>query len=165
MARNDSNVTMEGVHLIFRNFSGKAGMYNKEGDRNFCIVLDRDVAEQMAKDGWNVKFPVARSEDEDARDPFLKVVVKYRNMQGEEVKPPRVVMITSRGRTNLGEDDVNVLDWVDMKNVDLIIRPFEWSVNGKTGTNAYLQSIYVTIEEDELELKYADVEDVHHDSE
>jgi hypothetical protein len=151
---SDRNVTMEGVRLIFRNFSGKAGLYNKEGDRNFCVILDPETAKKMISDGWNVKFPVKRDEEDD-RDPFLKVNVKYRNISGDLVRPPRVVLLGETTRTELGEEDVNVLDFVEMRNVDLIIRPFEWSVNGKTGTNAYLKSIYVTLEEDELERKYA----------
>jgi hypothetical protein len=66
-------------------------------------------------------------------------------------------LITSRGRTNLGEDAVEMLDWADILNVDLIVRPYEWNVNGKTGIKAYLQSIYVTIQEDALEQKYSEL--------
>jgi hypothetical protein len=32
-------VLMEGVRIIFRNFAGKEGQYNKEGDRNFGVIL------------------------------------------------------------------------------------------------------------------------------
>jgi hypothetical protein len=68
-------------------------------------------------------------------------------------------MITSRGRTDLGEDEIELLDYSNFKNVDLIFRPYTWSVGGKSGVKAYLKSMYVTIEEDELDLKYSDVPD------
>jgi hypothetical protein len=148
----DENVTMEDVRIIFRNFAGKGGQYNKEGDRNFAVLLDHDTAKRMAQDGWNVKTLKPREEG-DEEQPYLGVKVNFHGF-----KPPRVVMITSRGKTTLGEKEVGVLDWADIRNVDLIVRPFEWEVNGKTGVAAYLQAIYVTIEEDELELKYADVD-------
>jgi hypothetical protein len=67
-------------------------------------------------------------------------------------------MITSRGRTHLDESSVETLDWVDILNVDLIVRPYEWNVNGRGGIKAYLQSLYVTIEEDPLEIKYSELE-------
>ena len=69
-------------------------------------------------------------------------------------------MITSRGRTTLKEDECELLDWADITTADLIVRPYEWAVNGKTGIKAYLQSIFVTIQEDALELKYADLDDI-----
>lgn len=151
MAPNDNTVVMEGVRIIFRNFAGKEGQYNRAGDRNFSVLLDEKTAASMSRDGWNVKVLKAREEgDEDQA--YLQVAVNFKG------RPPRVVMITSRGRTNLDEDQVEILDWADIRNVDLIVRPYEWVVNGKSGVKAYLQSIYVTIEEDALELKYADVD-------
>lgn len=153
MARSDNTVLMENVRIIFRNFAGREGMYNREGDRNFCVLLDPETAEAMDKDGWNIKVLQAREEGEEDQ-PYLQVSVNFKG------RPPRVVMITSRGRTTLHEDEVELLDWADIRMVDMIIRPYEWAVNGKTGIKAYLQSIFVTIEEDELELKYAEVADV-----
>lgn len=149
-------VVMEGMWIVFRNFAGKEGQYNREGDRNFGVILPPDVAEAMLADGWNVKYLKPREEDDDAQ-PYLPVSVNFKG------RPPHVVMITSRGRTELREDDVELLDWADIRNVDLIVRPYDWAVSGKTGIKAYLKSIFVTIEEDELELKYAHLDDADRD--
>jgi len=150
----DNNVIMEGVRIIFRNFSGKEGQYNREGDRNFAVLLDEKTAELMDADGWNVKVLKPREDDEEeaAPQPYLPVAVNFRG------RPPRIVLITSRNRTTLDESQVETLDWVDILNVDLIVRPYEWTVNGKTGIKAYLQSMYITIEEDPLEQKYAELD-------
>jgi hypothetical protein len=149
----DNTVLMEGVRIIFRNFAGKEGQYNREGDRNFAVLLDDTIANSMAEDGWNVKWLKSREEDEEeSPQAYLQVSVNFKG------RPPRVVLITSRGRTNLSEDQVEMLDWADIKNVDLIVRPYEWVVNQKSGIKAYLQSIYVTIEEDALELKYGELD-------
>jgi hypothetical protein len=140
---------MEGVRIIFRNFTGKEGQYNREGDRNFAVLLDEKIATAMAEDNWNIKWLKPREDEEDAvPQAYLPVSVNFKG------RPPRIVLITSRGRTNLFEEDIEMLDWADILNVDLIVRPYAWEVNGKTGVKAYLQSIYVTIEEDPLEIKY-----------
>jgi hypothetical protein len=151
----DNTVLMEGVRIIFRNFAGKEGQYNREGDRNFGVILDEATAQKMAEDGWNIKWLKPREEDEEdsPEQAWLPVSVKY-----DAGRPPRIVLITSRGRTNLDESEVVMLDWADITNVDMIVRPYEWNVSGKTGIKAYLQSMYVTIDEDPLERKYAEME-------
>jgi hypothetical protein len=153
MAQPDNTVLMEGVRIIFRNFSGKEGQYNREGDRNFAVLLDPATATAMAEDNWNIKWLKPRDEEE-AEEPqaYLPVSVNFKG------RPPRIVLITTRGRTNLDEDQIEMLDWADIVNVDLIVRPYEWVVNDKSGIKAYLQSLYVTIEEDPLEMKYNQLE-------
>jgi hypothetical protein len=153
MPQQDNTVLMEGVRIIFRNFSGKEGQYNREGDRNFAVLLDDTIANTMAEDNWNIKWLRPRDEDEEENpQAYLPVSVNFKG------RPPRIVLITSRGRTNLDEDSVEMLDWADIINVDLIVRPYEWQVNEKSGIKAYLQSIYVTIEEDPLEIKYSELD-------
>lgn len=152
---NDNTVLMEGVRIIFRNFEGKEGRYNKAGSRNFGVLVDPQVAEAMIADDWNIKYLQPREDEEEETEPqaWLPVEAAY-----DRGRPPRVVLITSRGRTNLTENEVEMLDWADIVNVDLIVRPYAWDVNGKSGVKAYLQSMYVTIEEDALERKYAELD-------
>lgn len=152
MGQNDGTLMMEDAQLIFRNFQGKEGKYNREGDRNFCVLLNPEIAEQMARDNWNIKVLNGREGEDD--QPYIQVSVGYK------IRPPKVFMITTKGRTPLGEDEIELLDWVDIKTVDLIIRPYEWTVSGKSGIKAYLQTMYLTVEEDALDLKYADVEEL-----
>jgi len=148
MADQAKTFMVEDARLIFRNFAGKEGQYNREGDRNFAVVLDPETAAAMLEDGWNVRYLQAREEG-DEETPYISVAVNFNN------RPPRVMMITSSSRVTLDEASVEVLDWADLKVVDLIARGYEWSVNGKTGIKAYLQSLFATIEEDALEKKYA----------
>lgn len=151
MANEPKTFMIEDAQIIFRNFEGKEGQYNRKGDRNFGVIIpDEKMAQKMLQDGWNVKYLSSREEGEpDA--PYISVAVNFKN------RPPHVVMITSMARTNLTEDTVEVLDYANIKTADLICRAYEWDVNGKTGIKAYLQSLFVTIEEDALELKYSNV--------
>jgi len=148
MADDAKTFMIEDAKIVFLNFEGKEGQYNKKGDRNFSVILDQETADQMLADGWNVKYLRAREEG-DIQDPYITVSVNYAN------RPPRVVLITSGGRTQLDEDSVEVLDYADIEKVDLIARGYDWEVNGKSGTKAYLKSMFVTIAEDELEKKYS----------
>jgi len=137
---------VEGAELIYMNFSGRELPYNKPGDRNFCVILESDAADLMAKDGWAVKFP---EPGEDEKRPFIKVRVGYK------IRPPKIVLITSRSRTNLTQDTVGILDWADFINVDLIAQSSNWTHGSRSGISAYLKTMFVTIQEDVLELKYS----------
>ena len=151
---NDRSVVLEDVRIIFRNFQGKEGDYNREGDRNFGVLLTTELAHAMEGDGWNVKWLKPRQED-DLPQAWLPVAIKY-----GRGRPPKVALITSKGRNLIGEDEIETLDWVDIRKIDMIIRPHNWTVSGSSGIKAYLKSMFVTIEEDFLDLKYADLEDL-----
>lgn len=156
--KTGDTVLKENMEIFYLNFEGKEGKYNQPGERNFALALDEETAAEMLADGWNVKRTKVH-EDELAENPeavgrpWLPVAVEYR-----KGKPPKVVMVTSRGRTVLTEETVGLLDAADISNVDLIVSAFAWSnPMGDSGIKAYLRSMFVTIEEDELELKYADL--------
>jgi hypothetical protein len=148
----EQTILFEDCRIVFRNFEGRETQYNRAGDRNFCVLLPAEMVDDLTEDGWNVKYLKAREEGVEDQ-PYLQVSVGYK------YKPPKIVMITSRGRNDLSEDMIEMLDWVDIKTVDLIVRPYDWNVGGRSGKAAYVKTLYITINEDALELKYADLEE------
>lgn len=151
---NSGSVIMEDAWLIFRNFKGEEKQYNREGDRNFCVILDPEIAEAMLEDGWNIKQLKAR--DDEPGDYYVQVSVGYKG------RPPRIVLLSSKGRVELSENEIEILDWIDIQKADLIIRPYRWKLregtkDEMTGIKAYTKTLFVTMNEDYFELKYADV--------
>lgn len=147
MARNDRNRTLEDITIAFRNFAGKEDVYNREGDRNFAILLEPGLAQEMEQDGWNVKYLKEREEG-DGPQAYIQVAVSYKN------RPPKICLITSKGMTYLSEDEVELLDWADIETADVTLNPYQWAINDKFGTKAYLHALYVKIEEDYLQSKW-----------
>lgn len=149
MADQAPTIRIDDARIIFRNFAGKETQYNKAGDRNFGVIIeDTNVAKSLLEDGWNIKFLEPREEGDEGIW-WLPVTVKYENY------PPKIIMVTSVARTQLSEDAVEVLDYSDIKNIDMILRGHTWEVNGKVGVKAYVKTMYITLEEDELDLKYS----------
>lgn len=152
--RVTENIKIENARLLFRNFSGREGKYNRAGQRNFCVYIeDPDYAQKLIDDGWNVRVRPPREEGDEPRY-YIQVAVSFDNI------PPTVYMITKRAKVKLDEESIDALDFAEIRNVDLIIRPYNWIIqegtkNEKSGVKAYLRTMYVVIEEDEFAEKYA----------
>lgn len=140
--RKISNISIDGATIGFRNFSGKEGKFNTEGNRNFSVFLTSELAHELLQDGWNVRWLTPKNEDEEPQG-ILQVKVGYGNY------PPKIVLVgKGNALTAVSEETVHILDWAEIAHVDLIIRPYEYDVNGKQGIKAYLKTMYVVIAPD-----------------
>lgn len=148
----NDNIIIENARIGFRNFSGKEGKFNPPGRRNFCLFLESDLAHKLQNDGWNVRYLQPRDPDDEPQA-YIQVAVNFDNI------PPKIVLVTKNSKTTLNEEEVNILDWAEIKNVDITVRPYNWEVNGKHGVKAYVKTMYVTIVEDDFANKYNDVPD------
>jgi hypothetical protein len=148
----------EGAELLFRNFRGVGPpekKFNAEGDRNFNLVIPTELVQEMMDEGWNVKC-LRPFEEGDEPKCIVEIAVEFRKGM-----PPNITLLTSRGRTRLTAETVGSLDHATILKTDLIIRGSHWDVNGRQGMKAYLQTMFVEIYEDPLELKYSETpEDV-----
>ena len=142
---------IDDARIIFRNFSGAPSQFNREGDRNFAVVIpDEELAAQLSEDGWNVKIKEAR----DAGDPpfmYLPVKIKFND------RGPICYLQTGSRLNKLDEESIDILDNVDIAGVDLDIRPYDWGPIGpeqKYGRTAYLQSIKVVQEIDRFAAEF-----------
>lgn len=141
--------TFEDHPIVYSNFEGRATDFNPAGTRTFCLVLTPEEAADMASRRWNIKRKEP-SEHEGAEGfDFLQVKCGFQGY-----KPPVIVMITSKGHTILSEDMVAILDSVDIKQFDCVLRPYDHNSGMGTGRAAYLKTAYITIDEDPLMMKY-----------
>ena len=138
------------ARIVYRNFRGEGSKFNREGDRNFAVVIpNQEIADELIEAGWNVKIKPPRDEDD---TPFMYLPVKIKFSE----RGPHIYLVTGRAQNKLDEDSVSIIDDIDIVSVDLDIRPYDWEVNGKSGRTAYLQSMRVTQDADRFAAAYMD---------
>ena len=145
------NINIENARLGYKNFIGAEGPYNEAGDRNFAVFLEEEQARELEAIGWNVKRPKEKVLDEgeiDERQPYLPIKITFDNF------PPKVVLIAGEHITQIGEAEMQALQYADIISADLVIRPYQYDFLGKTGIKAYCKALYVTIETDAFADKY-----------
>lgn len=149
-------VQIDDARLMFRNFAGRGDKFNREGDRNFHVVIpDHKIADALVNHknefgvGWNVKIKEGRSEEESDLI-LLKVKVKFTD------RGPTVFLISNGKKVRLDEESISMLDHIDIERVDLDIRPYDDEFQGRAFRSAYLDVMYVTQRDDRFAERYAD---------
>lgn len=139
---------IEDARIIYRNFAGVASKYNREGDRNFAVIIpNQEICDQLMEWGWTPKIKPPRDVDD---EPFMYLPVKVKfNSRG-----PAAYVNSGTNVTRLNEDSIAMLDDIDIVSVEMDIRPYDWEVNDKTGRSAYLQAIDVIQNIDRFGARY-----------
>lgn len=141
---------IDDARIIFKNFEGRGDKFNREGDRNFSLLIeDENTANALTKEGWNVKIKPGREEGD---DPFMRLPVKVKFTD----YGPNVYLVTGNRRNELDEESIGCLDNIEIESVDMDIRPYDWEVNGRTGRTAYLQSMEVVQRIDRFAARYSE---------
>ena len=170
MANNNGMglLRLTNTRMIYKNFSGKKGDFNAEGDRNFGAVIDPETAQALIDDGTRVKTIPPRDDDPDGVETnWIKVKVNFNSRQQPKVHlikvdPDDPENVKKMVQVKLDEDTINQLDWIHnsiILNVDMNIRFSRYPARpGRTaGISNYLDALYVTIMDDPLERKYSNI--------
>jgi hypothetical protein len=132
------------ARIIWKNFSGRGDRFNREGDRNFHLVIpDQETCDALLGDkneygkSWNVKIKPPREQGDDS---FMHMLVKVKfNGRG-----PNVYLVSGDKQVALNEDTISCLDEIDIMSVDLDIRPYDDVLpNGTAFRTAYLSAMRV----------------------
>lgn len=132
------------ARIIWKNFSGRGDRFNREGDRNFHLVIpDQETCDALLNDkneygnSWNVKIKPPREEGD---VPFMHMLVKVKfNGRG-----PSIYLVSGKKQVPLNEDTVSCLDDIDILSVDMDIRPYDDVLpNGNSFRTAYLSAMRV----------------------
>ena len=147
-------VQIEDARIIYRNFAGIGSKFNREGDRNFAVIIpDEDAANILRENGYVVKIKPPRDEDE---SPFMYLPVKIKfNNRG-----PSAYVVSGNSVTRLNEDTIGMIDEIDISSVNMDLRPYDWEVNGQTGRTAYLQAIEVVQNIDRFGARYLEEKNI-----
>lgn len=151
------NIIIRGAKILggqFRNFSGEERRYNERGKRNFCVEIPPELVDELKEQGWNISCLDGNANYEEPLY-FIRAIVRF------DKRPPMVVLVSGKTKTQLDEETIGMLDWADIVEAKVELSPSWYDINGNQGYTAYLRTLYVEIESD----PFADDYDFDSDSE
>lgn len=141
------------VKWAFSHFDGREDTFNAAGDHNFTIILPDDVAEEMLKDGWNVKTQPGYEEG-DPPENLLQVKISYR------FEPPKIYLIKGDRKMRANEIDLSDIRRDTCERIDVILQPSPWVHGNRSGITAYAKELYAQVKESRFSAMYADYEEI-----
>lgn len=151
------SIVIKNVNILpgsFRNFRGEKSAWNMNGERSFCVEIDPNIAEELINVGWKVK-PRKSLNDDGNQTYFLKVKVQFNPRRMPEIA---IVDPVKKTKVMLTEETVGNLDSAIIKTADILINPRIWrdEKTGEENIKAYLGSLFVVLDRDELSEEYSD---------
>ncbi len=145
-----NNLIFEDAQVIFPNFSGREGRYNREGNRCFSVIVQpkdgmtaEEVALKLRDDGWNIKERIINGE------PTGEYYINGININYNFFMKPIIVYESDGNEIELTEELLNgpiaaQLDGRGAERYDISIRPRTWErSDGSIGIKGYVDEMRI----------------------
>lgn len=138
-----NKVRIKGANVVpaLKNFSGDK--FGPAGMRDFVIALDDEQAEVLSQFGYHIfMFHTQDDEGNEIDIPELKIRCRF------DKYPPEVYTVYGDVNgviTQMTEETVGELDNIRFLDCHIAFTPYRWERGGKSGTAAYLKTMYVII--------------------
>ena len=145
--------------IYITNFSGdpERDRFGSDARKASLVIPDPEQALAMLRDGFNVKSTKPREGEEDDFIPTYFVDIKV-NL--DTAWPPKICLVTGDADpVSLDEDSIGILDKCRVRNVNVILNPYQ---NKKTGRKSlYVRTMYVeqNIDDDPYAAQYGSSND------
>lgn len=156
-------IAVDNTRFIFAtNFAGDPtkDRFNDNRRKANLLIPDPEQAKDLIKAGFKVRETRPRPDDDPSEftpEFFVSVLLKYRNKAGQPVKyPPKVYLVSGDSEpVLLDEDSVETIDNMRVKNVNVILNPYEYDP-ANNGLSLYVRTMYVEqdIDDDPYAARY-----------
>lgn len=151
-----NNIIFEDAKVIFPNFGGLEGRYNRAGNRCFSVMVtdqngnpDTELAMQLKDEGWNIKERIVDGE------PTGEYYINGVNINYNFYIKPKIVYVTTDSNGVEHETEVTEevldngiaeqLDGRGAERYDISIRPRKWERQDGTfgGIKGYVDEMLI----------------------
>ena len=145
-----NNLIFRNATIIFPNFSGIGGRYNREGNRCFSVMItddngdpDEKLALQLKDDGWNVRERIVDGE------PTGEYYINGVNINFDYYLKPVIIYESNGNAIELDEGllDSGIASQLDGRGAeryDVSIRPRVWDrPDGTVGVKGYVDEMRI----------------------